>query len=280
MSSDDTTLQQIQQLSVGVPGGEPLPFEQPPPRVVTVPYRSIATSQGTDVRYDFLPNAAKFVNQSDLKALDNVRFPTTQGELRAVRRYEYKGSLLVDEKNQISRPQYDVRTEPLGLLRSMGTTAARKQYLDLLYQKGFYTSGKPSQNGFSGADQNALANLLEYANSMGRTWNVAMLEVESLQNERGLGGAASVRVSAKEDVREYANRDALELLGRTLTRAEFRQVLQDVYNRERGAAGAGQQVGSLGSLTSQAVQQVAPREVELNDAADAIDIFRAMLRGG
>jgi len=95
-----------------------------------------------------------------------------------------------------------------------------------------------------------------------------------------LGGAASVRVTAKEDVREYANRDALELLGRTLSRQEFRSVLQQVYAQERGAAGRGEQQATLGTLTSQAVQRVAPREVQLNDAADAIDILREMLRGG
>jgi hypothetical protein len=280
MSNDDTILQQIQDLTVAGAGGAPLPFEQAPPRVVSVPYTSTAVMGGTDVQYQFGPDAAKFVRESDLRPLDNVRFPSSQGQLQAMRRFEYKGNLLVDEKNQLARPQYDVRSEPLGLLRSLGSNASRLSILNTLYQKGFYSSGKPSSNGMSGQDQNAMANLLEYANAMGRTYNVALLEVQSFENERGLGGAASVRVTAKEDVREYANKDALELLGRTLTRQEFRQVLQQVYAQERGAAGRGEQQATLGTLTSQAIQQVAPREVQMNDAADAIDIFRAMLRGG
>lgn len=280
MSNDDTILQQIAQAQVAGAGmREPLPGERPPPRVVTVPYRSTAVMGATNVEFEFQPDAAKFVREADLRPLENVRFPTNQGQLQAVRRYEYKGDLLVDEKNQVARPQYDVRSEPLGLLRAMGTNASRRAILDTLYQKGFYTSGKPSANGMSNQDQNAMANLLEYANAMGRTYNVAMLEVASFENERGLGGAP-IRVTAKEDVREYANRDALELLGRTLTRAEFRQVLQQVYAQERGAAGRGEQQATLGTLTSQAIQQVAPREVQMNDAADAIDIFRQMLRGG
>jgi len=284
MSNDDTILQQIQ--NIGVAGGNVvLPGEEQPVRVVTIPYRSTAAVSGgrgvTDVEYEFDPRVAPFINpKTDLNPLEQVRFPAQQGQLSAMQRFEYKGSLLVDEKNRLARPQYDVRSEPLGLLRQITEPADRRTILSTLYQKGFYTSGKPSINGFSAADQNAMANLLEYANSMGRTYNVALLEVATLENERGLGGAASVRVTAKEDVREYANRDALELLGRTLSRQEFRSVLQQVYAQERGAAGRGEQQATLGTLTSQAVQRVAPREVQLNDAADAIDILREMLRGG
>jgi hypothetical protein len=260
-------------------GREPAPFEKPPARVVFVPYQSIATNQGTDVRYDFkqLGSAAAQLAPGDLRALDKVRYSARQGEFTGVQKYEYSGGLLVDEKNRLARQQYDVNGEPLGLLRSLGV-GERSQLLTTLYQKGFYSSGKPSKNGFSGADQNALGNLLEYANSMGRTWNVAYLEVQTLENERGLGGAPSVRVSAREDIRQFVDRDSLELLGRRLSRAEFRQALEMIQARERGAAGGGEQMPSLGALSAQAVQQIAPREVQVNDAADGIDIFREMLR--
>lgn len=265
--------------SVGVSGQrEPLPFEQAPPRIVTVPYRSIATSRATDVQYDWGdPNVAKYIRDADLAPLDTVRFPTRQGQLESVRKFEYKGDLLVDAKNNIARRQYNVNSEPLGLLRSLGTNAVRLQYLDTLYQKGFYRSGKPSANGLSGSDQAAMGNLLEYANAMGRTWDVAFLEVTSLENERGLGGAAAVRVTAKEDIREYVNRDSLDLLGRTLTRAEFREALRIIQARERSPR-AGEQQATLGALSAEAVRQIAPQEVQLNDVADGIDIFRDMLR--
>jgi hypothetical protein len=36
----------------------------------------------------------------------------------------------------------------------------------------------------------------------------------------------------------------------------------------------------LGAVTRGAVQQIAGREVQLNGLADAIDVFRQMLRGG
>lgn len=270
---------QIEGLSVaGVGGKEPMPFEQAPPRVVTVPYRSVATSRGTDVQYDWGdPNVAKYIRDADLRPLDQVRFSQNQGELQAVRRYQYSGSMLVDEKNRIARQQYDVNGEPLGLLRSFGTNAARRELLDVLYQKGFYTSGKPSANGFSAYDQRAIGNMLEYANAMGRTWQVARLEIESLENERGLGGAAALKTTSREDIREYVDKDALELLGRRLTRAEFRQALQMIQARERSPR-AGEAQATLGALSAQAVQQIAPREVQMNDAADAIDVFREMLR--
>ena len=260
-------------------GRAPEPFEQPPPRVVFVPYQSIATNQGTDVRYDFsqLGAAAAQLAPGDLRELDKVRYSSRQGEFTGTQKYEYKGGLLVDEKNRLARQQYDPNGEPLGLLRSLGV-GERSSLLNTLYQKGFYTSGKPSKNGFSNVDQNALGNLLEYANSMGRTWNVAYLEVQTLENERGLGGAPAVRVSAREDVRQFVDRDSLELLGRRLTRAEFRQALQMIQDRERAAAGSAEQTPALGSLSAQAVQQIAPREVQVNDAADGIDIFREMLR--
>jgi hypothetical protein len=275
--SDQAIEQQIQQLAAGR-GRTVLPYEETPTRIVFAPYRSTAAMGQTDVQYDLGdPKFLQFVRDVDLKPIGQVRFPTQQGEFRGMQRFEYKGDLLVDEKNRIARPKYDVRAEPFGVLRELGTNASRRELLDTLYQKGFYSSGKPSTNGFSGADQNAVANLLEYANGMGRTWNVALLEVSSFENERSLSG--SVRVSATEDVREYANRDALELLGRTLTRAEFRQVLQQIHAGERAAAGSGQQVASLAALSTQAVQSVAPRELQMNDAADAIDIFREMLAG-
>lgn len=261
---------------------EPLPFEQAPGRVVFVPYRSTATAQaGAAEQYEFdLPaSTTGLLRASDLVPLEPVRYPSNQGQFTGVRKFEYKGSLLVDEKNRLSRPQYNVRSEPLGLLRSLKDNATRRQYLNTLYQKGFYQSGKPSVNGLSQQDQAALGNLLEYANSMGRTWNVAFTEVASLENERGLGGAAAVRYTAREDVRDYANRDSLELLGRVLNRDEFRQALQLVRDRERQAALGAGQAPSLGAVTRRAVQQVAGREVQLNDAADAIDVFRQMLRG-
>ena len=262
----------------GIGQREPMPFEQAPPRVVTVPYRSIATSRGTSVELEWGdPNVAKYIRDADLRPLDQVRFSQNQGELQAVRRYQYSGSMLVDEKNRIARQQYDVNGEPLGLLRSFGTNAARRELLDVLYQKGFYTSGKPSANGFSAYDQRAVGNMLEYANAMGRTWQVARLEIESLENERGLGGAAALKTTSREDIREYVDKDALELLGRRLTRAEFRQALQMIQARERSPR-AGEAQATLGALSAQAVQQIAPREVQMNDAADAIDVFREMLR--
>ena len=267
--------------AVSIPGmgqREPMPFEQAPPRVVTVPYRSIATSRGTSVELEWGdPNVAKYIRDADLRPLDQIRFSQNQGELQAIRRYQYSGSMLVDEKNRIARQQYDVNGEPLGLLRSFGTNAARRELLDVLYQKGFYTSGKPSANGFSAYDQRAVGNMLEYANAMGRTWNVARLEIESLENERGLGGAAALKTTSREDIREYVDRDSLELLGRRLTRAEFRQALQMIQARERSPR-AGEAQATLGALSAQAVQQIAPREVQMNDAADAIDVFREMLR--
>lgn len=269
----------IESLSVpGMGGSEPKPFEQAPPRVVTVPYSSFATSTGAGYRYEWGdPNVAKYIRDADLRPLDQVRFAQNAGELQAIRRFQYTGDMLVDEKNRISRQQYDVNGEPLGLLRSLGTNAARRELLDVLYQKGFYTSGKPSANGFSAYDQRAIGNMLEYANSMGRTWNVARLEIESLENERGLGGAAALRTSSREDIREFVDKDALDLLGRRLTRAEFRQALQMIQARER-APRAGESQASLGALSAEAVQRVAPREVQVNDAADAIDVFREMLR--
>lgn len=267
--------------AVSIPGmgqREPEPFEQAPPRVVMVPYRSVATSRGTSVELEWGdPKVAAYIRDSDLRPLDQIRFSQNQGELSATRRYQYTGDMLVDEKNRIARQQYDVNGEPLGLLRSFGTNAARQELLNVLYQKGFYTSGKPSQNGFSAYDQRAVGNMLEYANAMGRTWNVARLEIESLENERGLGGAAALKTSSREDIREYVDKDALELLGRRLTRAEFRQALQMIQARERTPR-AGEAQASLGALSTQAVQQIAPREVQMNDAADAIDVFREMLR--
>lgn len=260
-------------------GKGPEPYEQAPPRVVFVPYQSIATNQGTDIRYDFnqLGSASGQLMPGDLRELDKVRFSSRQGEFSGTQKFEYTGGLLVDEKNRLARTQYDVNGEPLGLLRSLGSNAERSSLLNLLYQKGFYTSGKPSSNGYSNQDQNAIGGLLEYSNSMGRTWQVARLEIQSLENERNLGGAASVRVTSREDIRKYVTSDSLAMLGRVPTRQEFQEMLQFIQNRERSVV-SGSQQASLSSLSSMAVQQVAPREVQVNDAADGIDIFREMLR--
>ena len=191
----------------------------------------------------------------------------------------YSGSQLVNERGVIVRGQYDP-DEAYGLLASL-SKAERMTLQNELYSRGLYDNSKPSTSGFDTQDITAMKQYLLFANRYGvtaeglRSPALAYLRTDYPMVEKS--GGIRIRSSSKEDIREYVNRDSLELLGRTLTRAEFRQALQMIQARER-APRAGETQASLGALSAQAVGQIAPREVQVNDAADAIDIFREMLR--
>lgn len=196
-------------------------------------------------------------------------------------RVSYSGPMLVNEKGIVTRAPYDPDGEARGELFALKDDVVRSSLLNLLHSRGFYGSGKPSASALTGArfeseDLRAMADLLYFANSKGSTWQPVLASIAALPSMAATG-ARMVRTSSREDIREYVNRDSLELLGRTLTRAEFREALQMIQARER-APRAGETQASLGALSAEAVRQVAPREVQMQGAADAIDVFREMLR--
>jgi hypothetical protein len=209
-----------------------------------------------------------------------VKLDFQRGGGATQRRVTYSGPFLVNEKGVIVRGPYDPDAEARKELFAYGNDVERAALLNLLHTRGFYGSGKPSVTALSGErfeskDLRAMADLLYFANSRGSTWQPLMAEIAALPTVTPTG--PRIRTSSKEDIRQYVNRDSLELLGRTLTRAEFREALQMIQARER-APRAGETQASLGALSAQAVKQIAPREVQIQSAADAIDVFRQMLR--
>jgi hypothetical protein len=249
---------------------------KPEPRVVFLPPSDVVTGRtgagGPDLTK--LPKEVQgYLRAEDFVPINQVRRPKV-GMITAGQKYEYRGSLLINEKNQISRPQYDPNKETYGIMRMMDP-ATRSALLDTLYKKDFYDSGKPSPSGLTGTDQRAVANFLEFSNYSGVTWNVAQLQLSALPDAQIAGTRA--RVTAREDIEAVLRDEAMRLLGRSLTPNEARQAVRMIQQQEISRGSGGEREPALSVAAEQQVVAAAPSEAGTYSVANGIDILRDML---
>lgn len=262
-----------------IPPIEPVgDFEEfkPQPRVVFLPPSDVVSGRTGAGGPDFtkLPTEVQgYLRGEDFVPISQVRRPKV-GMVTAGQKYEYRGNLLVNEKNQITRPQYDPNKESYGIMRMMDP-ATRSALLDTLYKKDFYDSGKPSPSGLTRSDQNAVANFLEFSNYSGVTWNVAQLQLATLPDAQIAG--ARVRVTAREDIETVLRDEAMRLLGRNLTPAEARRAVRAIQQEEIARSSGSQQAPALDVAAEREVVAAAPQEATTYGVANGIDIFRNML---
>lgn len=248
----------------------------PPPRVVVIPPSDVVTGRAGAGSPDFtkVPEAVRsYIRAEDFVPIEQVRRPKV-GVVTAGGKYEYRGTALVNEKNELSRPQYNPNKESYGILRMMDP-AARSSLLDLLYKKDFYDSGKPSPAGIGNADQAAMANFLEFSNFSGVTWNVAQLQIATLPDAQASG--TRVRVTAREDIEEVLRNESMRVLGRPLTANEIRQAVRSIQQQQIARASGAEQAPDLQVVAQQQVTQAAPSDARTYAAAKGIDILRDML---
>ena len=175
----------------------------------------------------------------------------------------YRGTNLVGLTNSVEREPYDITDEYV-----------RTQYGDIkpedraglfldLDKYGFLTGDPNNYNN----QLNGIANLLDYANTMGFTAARALEErKKGAPIKAGGGGIRRYRVSSPDDLKVVAKRVAQETIGRAFTDDEANRFVQAYQQRELTsqqqyfAGGVSAEAPSADVFAQQFAQQVAPTE--------------------
>lgn len=182
----------------------------------------------------------------------------------------YDGPGLVDTKGNLltrdGQPFYYNNDYDPGAVYAGLTPGTRAEKLQILYDKGFYRSGKP---GDFASDVNALGLAMEYANMYGISIDRAFTEIAAnIPSQGGGGGGAAVRyrVSNPDDVKAVARKVSQDTLGREFTENELNKFVATFRSQEIGAQQAARSssvvTDSPSAQTSAETfaQQVAPTE--------------------
>lgn len=183
----------------------------------------------------------------------------------------YDGPGLVDTKGNVltrdGQPFYYNNDYDPGAVYAGMTPGTRAEKLQILYDKGFYRSGKP---GDFASDVNALRMAMEYANiygiSIDRAFNEIASNIPSQGGGSGGGAAVRFRVSNPDDVKAVARKVSQDTLGREFTETELNKFVATFRQQEIGAQQAARTstvvTDSPTADTSAAsfAQQIAPTE--------------------
>lgn len=250
---------------------EPMPTVAP--RTGGVPRYSL----GADFQFTERP-----VTQGSLALVGTQDYYGQQYFVQRGGKTYYKGPGLVDGSGVIKRAPYDpynLDTEAYRFLAGKGR-GERLALLNTLADYGLYEGGKPSLTTFDGKDLEATSKYLMELNRWGVTEDIG---IAYLKNEYPGGQARTgrtVRVTAKEDIQTVLREESFRLLGRTMTPKEVREAVRFVQSRERQAAMGGVEQGaSLGTLTTQAVQQGRGEEVKLEGFRTLADLVERAFGG-
>ena len=188
----------------------------------------------------------------------------------------------LDPRTGNPRQQYSEKDDPYFIL-SLLDDIERQSLLNQV-QKGLAgtVNYKPSKLGLSDTDQQALGLVLRTANTMGRTWDVALdYMVKNFgQNAIGSGAAKRYETTNADDITPVANQLALKYLGRTLSPDALARIVQGVQSDEvkyQQASGVTQQPASLTNAVQQKVFSEDPLEAEVQGAATLGDWFQKAL---
>ena len=175
----------------------------------------------------------------------------------------YRGVNLVGLNNTVERAPYDI-TEEYVRTQYGDIRAEDRANLFLTLDKYGLLSGDP--NNFT-SQLNGLANLLDYANTMGITAERALEEIKRGEPVKTGGtGVRRYRVSSPEDLKVVAKRMAQETIGRSFTEDEANQFVAAYQQRELQAqqqyfaGGVSAEAPSADVFAQQFAQQIAPTE--------------------
>lgn len=193
-------------------------------------------------------------------------------DYRQIAGYIYTGQNLVGESGVIERAPYEPMRDSITELSKLDATD-RLALLNDLYNRGFYEGKrKPSETGLEPADQYAMGNLLDSANTeYGRTWNVALKFIR--QDYPSRGGAGGGRRTPRQDIRATLDDRAVQALGRKFTDEEVNSLIAQIQQRE-----ASGDKTSLGTMAEVAVTGAAQPEQQAFQFTQVVDLFNDMLR--
>lgn len=200
----------------------------------------------------------------------------------------YIGPLLVDKDNQISKdhPQKYVPDEAFSIIASFGTEEERFAFLKSLEAKDFYGSGQVSATGTDSEDLNAVAQLLNVANIMGRTWDVAYYHVltsgkyATTPGRGGGGGGVSIRYTNPADVKAVFQESAQRILGRSVDENTLNQFVDTYREMERQGARGSVQAPAVSTAAESQIEQQYGAERSAVGFSNLARIMDSLIRGG
>lgn len=188
----------------------------------------------------------------------------------------YRGSGLVDENNTVALPgPYQIDDTEVRRIYGEMTPEYRARVMDTLRRKGFYIGSSNFGN-----DLEAIANWLDFSNTMGVTRSRALLEMDrSIPDREGTGGGTRrYRVSNPDDIKTAVNKAALDTLGRAFTEQELALVVPGFQRAEVQSQQAYYSQGmSAEAPSAQAFGQAAAQFVDPNQA-NAYKFLKTMNR--
>ena len=266
----------------GVMGAE-IPLD---PNAVTPPRRVVDMNA---------PKSLEFIKQ------ENIQFarPNAMGTAAAIpttfksergpggSRWVYVGENLVDEKNVISQPKYEISTK--GVYEEffrLKNDADRAQVFQTMQRLGYYGNQKPSPQalrglGLTSADAGALQDFMWLSNSKGRTIKalVDLVSTGGIKVPGGLAGSGrTVSVVSREDAAKQTGNAFFELLGRAATPAEVKiavQAIQDM-DRKRQLSNV-EDPTTLGVAAEQQAKKASPGEFGAYSAGKAVNQIFSLL---
>lgn len=126
---------------------------------------------------------------------------------------------IYDPKTGEVRPFYNLNTRPAEILGSL-KEESRMQLTRTLYERGWYKGAK-MEGGFGDNDREALRELLFFSNTQGLDYVTVLNTLPSAPiSDANASSGLGPRVSSRQDLVEVANRTALSVIGRKLTKEE------------------------------------------------------------
>jgi len=213
-------------------------------------------------------------------------------QLRSVRTPQgiisyYDQDLLVNEDNDIARPQYDAGgADVLSEYASIINPVERSAFLTTLKDYLFYGDDKPSDLAMSGRgleskDERAIQAFLNYSSGQGRTWRAMLPIIQGTAKIAPSGGSGRrVSVVSTEDATRIFREESLRLLGRMPTQQEIRAAVSTIQSQQRSrGAGGSMDAPSVTTAAQEQAKQAAPGERAAQSAGQAINQIFALLGG-
>lgn len=191
--------------------------------------------------------------------------------------FDYEGQSLVDANGIISRGQYNINTEAYSELVRIKDVSERKRLLNRLAAMGLYGDQKPSATGFAARDINAVQDLMLYANSKGRTLDVA----ERMLAAEGGGSAYSGRTfrpTPKQDLKAVFKQTAQSVLGRNPTDKELARFIRSYQGMERTEAYGGEAAPNVSVAAEQQIVAQNPDEAAAVGMSQLASIMEQKIR--
>ena len=136
-------------------------------------------------------------------------------------------------------PYYNLNTYPREFLAGMQDEVQRRNFLNNLYERGWYDGNDKPGGGLSDEDEKAVYRLLYASNLAGTQWNQIYTAGKKSPFASTESADKRFRVSSTEDLVEIANRSALSTIGRKLSAEETSKFARAYQASQQSEASGG-----------------------------------------